>query len=457
MYTIDLDRPCRVYFIGIGGSSMSGLAEFLYHYGFDVSGSDRDESKYTRKLRGMGMTVHIGQKAENVPEGLDAVVYTAAVHADNPEYARAAQMGLPLINRAVLLGQIMKAHHKSAAISGTHGKTTTSAMTVDILLHAGMDPSVSIGGVLDSIGGNSRVGSRETFVAEACEFTNSFLEMYPEVAAVLNIEEDHLDFFKDLDDIRHSFREFLSHVPEGGTAVIGAAIDRWQELVEGLPCRVVTFGEGGDITARDLVYDEEGRGSFLLCLPGEEPQPVRLAVSGAHNVLDALAAAGTCQAMGVPADAIAEGLNAYTGARRRFEKKGVLNGVEIYDDYGHHPTELKVTLEVAALKKKGRVWAVFQPFTYSRTKFLFEDFAQVLTLADEVVLTPIMGARETDTLGMDSEQLAARVRELGTSAIALPSFDAAEDYLFKKCEPGDLLITMGCGDAYKIGEALLSR
>ncbi len=456
-YPLDLDKPCRVYFIGIGGSSMSGLAEFLHHYGFTVSGSDRDETKYTGKLRDMGMQIHIGQKAEQVPEDADLVVYTAAVHADNPEYARAEQLGLPLMNRAVLLGKIMQSHRRSAAVAGTHGKTTTSSMVVEILLRAGMDPSVSIGGILDSIGSNSRVGSRDTFVAEACEFTNSFLEMYPTVEAVLNIEEDHLDFFKDIEDIRRSFRLFMEHVPADGTIVINKDIDRRALLTAFLRCRVLTFGEGGDIRAENLVYDELGRPSFELVLPGQEPVHVELQVAGAHNASNALAAAGTAWAMGAAPQQVADGLNAYRGARRRFELKGERNGVRIYDDYGHHPTELRVTLEVAKLQPHRKIWCVFQPFTYSRTKLLFEDFAQVLTLADEVVLTPIMGARETDTLGVSSDQLAERVRELGTSVVSVPDFESAEEYLLKNCIDGDLLITMGCGNAYKIGEALLSH
>lgn len=456
MKKFSLDRPVKTYFIGIGGSSMSGLAEFLFRYGFDVSGSDRDESKYTRKLREMGMTVHIGQRAENVPEDAELVVYTAAVHPGNPEYDRAAELGLFMMNRAVLLGSIMDAHKKTAAVAGTHGKTTTSSMAADILVRAGKDPSVSIGGVLPSIGGNSHVGTRDLFVAEACEFTNSFLEMHPDVEAILNIEADHLDFFKDLEDIRRSFRLFMENTRPDGVIIINKKIDRLNLLTGFLSRRILTFGEGGDIRAENVTYDALGRGSFALILPGEEPIPVTLKVAGAHNVEDACAAAAVAQQMGASAEEIREGLCAYSGAKRRFEYKGDWHGVAVYDDYGHHPTELKVTLEVARLQPHRKIWCVFQPFTYSRTKLLFEDFARVLQLADEVVLTPIMGARETDTLGMTSELLGERVRELGASCHVLPGFPEAEEFLSKNCESGDLLITMGCGDAYKIGEALLS-
>ena len=349
MYQIDFSKPCHVHFIGIGGISMSGLAEILMEEGFTVSGSDSQRSELTVHLEGRGARVFYGQKAENIVEGIDVVVYTAAVHPDNPEYAQAAGKGLPMLSRAELLGQMMKNYKYAAGIAGTHGKTTTTSMVTEILMAAHRDPTISVGGILNSIGGNIRVGGSELFVTEACEYTNSFLSFYPNMEVILNIEEDHLDFFKDIDDIRRSFRLFAQRIPKTGVLVINSDIDRYEEIIQGLECRVVTVGRraDSDYSAGHITYDEYARDTFDLLIQGEKAEEITLGVPGEHNVYNALAAVALCRELGVDMARIKEGLANFTGTNRRFEKKGEVCGVTIIDDYAHHPGEIAATLATA--------------------------------------------------------------------------------------------------------------
>ncbi len=457
MYQINFDRPEHVHFIGIGGISMSGLAEILMSEGFTVSGSDAHASELTEHLQQKGARIFIGQKAENIIEGICVVVYTAAIHPDNPEYAAAAAKGLPMLSRAELLGQLMRNYQYAAAIAGTHGKTTTTSMVTEILLASGQDPTISVGGILNSIGGNIRVGGSELFVTEACEYTNSFLSFFPNMEIILNIEEDHMDFFKDIDDIRSSFRRFASLVPEGGLVVIGADIDRWQEIVEGLPCRVATFGRnaGAQYQAADIVYDKFARASFDLVADGQRLDRITLGVPGEHNVYNALAAIALCQALGIGMADIKKGLAVFSGTNRRFEKKGEICGVTIIDDYAHHPQEIQATLAAAKNYPHRKLWCVFQPHTYTRTKAFLDQFAQALSAADEVILADIYAARETDNLGVSSKDIADRIEKLGTKAHYFGSFDEIEKFILENCINGDLLITMGAGDIVKVGENLL--
>lgn len=459
MYQIDFGKPEAIHFIGIGGISMSGLAEILLQEGFRVTGSDAKESELTRHLEEKGAAVFYGQRAENIIEGIDVVVYTAAVHPDNPEYAEVVRRGIPMMSRADLLGQMMKNYRQAIAVSGTHGKTTTTAMVTEILMAADADPTISIGGILPSIGGNIRVGSSELFVTEACEYTNSFLSFFPTVEMILNIEADHLDFFKDLEDIRHSFRLFAEKLPADGILIINSDITNYQEISSGLACQVITVGmsQESDYRAGEISYDELARPTFTLYEHGEATESITLGVQGEHNVHNALAAIALARALGISTEAMKKGLQRFTGTNRRFERKGEIAGVTVIDDYAHHPQEIKATLAAAKNYPHKKLWCVFQPHTYTRTKAFLDEFAEALSMADEVVLADIYAARETDTLGVSSRDIAERIQALGTKASYFPTFDEIEIFILENCVNGDVLITMGAGDIVKVGERLLGK
>lgn len=456
MYQINYDQPVHVHFIGIGGISMSGLAAILLKEQFTVSGSDAKESPLTDWLTGLGASIQYGQCASNICDGIDVVVYTAAIHPDNPEFAEAVRRNIPMLSRAQLLGQLMRNYKTSIAVAGTHGKTTTTSMLTHILLEGELDPTISVGGILKTIGGNVRIGSSDTFLTEACEYTNSFLEFYPQIGIILNIDADHLDFFKDLDDIRHSFRLFAEQISKDGALIINADIPNLSELTEGLSCRIITFGtDSGNYTASNIRYDDRGFASFELIHDGNTAGQYTLSVPGEHNVSNALAALAVGDLLQLSQDQMAHGLSSFSGTDRRFQKKGEIGGVTIIDDYAHHPTEIKATLHAAAKCPCNTVWCVFQPHTYTRTKALMDEFADALSLADKVVLADIYAARETDNLGISSDILRGKLAALGTEAWYFPTFDEIETFLLENCSPGDLLITMGAGDVVKIGENLL--
>ena len=459
MYQIDFHTPLAVHFIGIGGISMSGLAEILLEEGFHISGSDAKESALTDALEKKGARIYYGQRASNISDSTDVVVYTAAIHPDNPEFARAKELGIPMLTRAELLGQIMRNYDTPIAVAGTHGKTTTTSMLSHILLKGDCDPTISVGGILPAIGGNIRVGQSKTFLTEACEYTNSFLSFFPKISIILNMDADHLDFFKDIDDIRRSFRRFAELLPADGTLIINADTPEYQSITEGLSCQVITYGleNNADYTASDITYDEFGHASFNVRYKGSDLGRCSLKVPGSHNVSNALSAVAAGRLLNLPWEVIAEGLLSFTGTDRRFQYKGTVGGVTIIDDYAHHPTEIEATLKAAANYPHRKVWCVFQPHTYTRTKALLPEFAQALTLADHVVLADIYAARETDTLGISSEDLADRIRELGTPCEYFPTFDEIENFLLENCTQGDLLITMGAGDVVNIGEQLLGK
>ncbi len=458
MYQINYDSPVHIHFIGIGGISMSGLAAVLLHRHFTVTGSDAHESELTQWLRQLGAGIAVPQSAGNLTDDIDVVVYTAAIRPDNPEYAEAAARQLPMLSRAELLGQLMNNYGQSVAVAGTHGKTTTTSMLTHIMMHADLDPTVSVGGILHSIGGNVRIGASDYFLTEACEYTNSFLHLTPKIGIVLNIDADHLDFFKDLDDIRHSFRRFAERIPADGALVANAAIPQLSELTDGLVCRVVTFGVGeGDYCAQQVTYDENGFASFRLTQAQKPVLSIRLSVPGEHNVANAAAAVAAADLLGIPADRIAKGLVSFTGTDRRFQKKGKTGGVTIVDDYAHHPTEIRATLHAAKTFPCHEVWCVFQPHTYTRTKALMDEFADALALADHVVLARIYPARETDDLGISSDDVREKLKALGKDAYYFPTFDEIENFLLSHCVPGDMVITMGAGDVGKIGDKLLGQ
>lgn len=460
MYHVHFHNPIPVHFIGIGGISMSGLAEILLKEGFPVSGSDSHASALTEHLERAGARICIGQAASNIPEDCKLVVYTAAIHPDNPEYREAKRRGVPMLSRAELLGQLMRNYQTSIAVAGTHGKTTTTSMIASILLEEDADPTISVGGILPSIGGNIRVGGSEVFLTEACEYTNSFLHFFPTIGIILNIEEDHMDFFKDLNDIRRSFRRFAELLPVEGLLIINSDIPNYEEITEGLTCRVVTFGSSpdADYRAENTAYDTFGHPSFDLIRKiekdGRRPR-FSLKVPGEHNVCNALASIALADALRIPEAAVEKGLLSFTGTDRRFQYKGEVNGVTIIDDYAHHPTEIRATLHAAAHYPHRELWCVFQPHTYSRTKAFLKEFAEALSLADHVVLADIYAARETDTLGISSRDLERELAALGADVYYFPTFAEIEKFLSEKCMHGDMCITMGAGDVINIGEDLL--
>ena len=459
MYKLNFNNPIHVHFIGIGGISMSGLAEILLDEGFTISGSDSKESDLTKHLEAKGISVFYGQKASNIIPGIDLIVYTAAIHEDNPEFAQAKAQGLPMLSRAELLGQIMDNYEQSIAVAGTHGKTTTTSMISQILLEAKTDPTITVGGILEAINGNLRVGESEFFISEACEYTNSFLNFRPKYSIILNVEAEHLDFFKDLDDIRKSFHKFAANTLADGATIINGEIDNYTEIVEGLPQRIITYGLNSsyDYYAENITYDEKACAIFSVMHDGQKIMDVHLNVPGKHNVSNSLAAIALCDIMDIPNEAVISGLLKFGGANRRFQYKGKIDGITIIDDYAHHPTEIKATLTAAANYPHERLVLVFQPHTYSRTKAFLDDFAEVLSMADVVVLADIYAAREQNTYGVSSKDILNLLKKKGTEAYYLPSFEEIEKFLLKNCINGDLLITMGAGNVVEIGEALLGR
>ena len=459
MYQINFKDPIHIYFIGIGGISMSGLAEILLSEGFRVSGSDRASSPLTLRLEGLGADIYYGQREENLSADIDVIVYTSAIKPDNPEMTAAESLHIPLLTRAQLLGQMMKNYKTPIAVSGTHGKTTTTSMISQILLESNGDPTLSIGGIYKPIGGNIRVGASDLFVTEACEYTNSFLSFFPRIGIILNIEEDHLDFFKDLEDIRRSFHEFARLLPADGTLIINGDIDRCEEITADLACRVITYGSSPDFDyhPKDITYDTSGCPSFHLMRKSAKEEVFSLKVPGEHNVYNAMAAIALADVLDIADDVTAKALLDYGGTDRRFEYKGKVNGFTVIDDYAHHPTEIRATLLAAKNYPHRTTWCVFQPHTYTRTKTFLNEFARALSLSDEIILADIYAAREKDTLGISSRTLQQEIERLGHRCYYFSSFEEIEDFILKNCTKDDLLITMGAGDVVKIGENLLQK
>lgn len=457
MYHIDFEHPVHVHFIGIGGISMSGLADILFSKNFTVSGSDMKSSSLTEQLAAKGMKIAIGHSADNITDNIDLVVYTAAINQANPELQSAKDKNIALLTRAELLGEIMANYKVAIGVSGTHGKTTTTSMLAEILLAGHKDPTVSVGGILPSIGGNLRLGASDHFLTEACEYTNSFLSFFPTIEIILNIEEDHMDFFKDIHEIRTSFRNYVKLLPEHGLLVINADIEAVEEIYDGLPCKVVTVGqaEDSDLSARDISYNNTGCCSYTLQAPGIPPERIQLDVPGLHNVYNSLAAIAVGLHLGISMKDIAKGLGQFHGTDRRFQKKGVLKGYTIIDDYAHHPAEIRATLNSADNYPHKRVVCIFQPHTYTRTHAFLKDFAQALSKADQVILADIYAAREINTLGITSLDLKRELDALGANCIYEPDFAKIEDYIRNHCTEGDLVITMGAGNIVEVGESLL--
>lgn len=455
-----IDREKDIFFIGIGGISMSALAVILKNDGYSVRGSDFKAGPMTEDLQSKGIPVSVGHRAENV-ENAGLVVYTAAIHEDNPELARAHELGIITIERATLLGALMKRYRYPVAVSGTHGKTTTTSMLSHILLSANLDPTILVGGVLPLIGGNMRDGGKDYFVTEACEYCGSFLKFFPLYSIILNIEEDHLDYFKDLEDIVNCFRSFVSLVPPDGAIVANYDDSDVRRAVCDAPCRVIGYGiESADCeyTAHNIRFSEDGCGIFDVHFGGRPCMHVELNVPGMHNVSNALAVVAAAQLLGISCENIQKGFASFHGTNRRFEHKGSIGGAQIIDDYAHHPTEIRATL--AAAKKAaagGKIWCVFQPHTYTRSFKLKDEFARSFSDCDHVILSDIYAAREKDTGLIHALDLADAIDGVSHNACYIKGFEAIEQYLRENVSEGDLILTMGAGDVYQIGEALAEK
>ncbi len=443
----------KIHLVGIGGVSMSALAELLLHLGAQITGSDRTQTPVTEKLGQLGAKITYAHLPENVEE-CELVIRTAAVHDDNPEIRRAHERGIPVVERAEAWGSIMREYRQAVCLSGTHGKTTSTSMMTLIAMEAGLDPTTMVGSNLPAIGGTLRIGAHDCFIAESCEYTNSFLNFFPTVAVVLNVEEDHLDFFKDLDDIVHSFHRFCELVPEDGCIVVNADSEGAVRSTQGIDRKVLTFGveHEADVYAENIA-DNHGYFCFDVMFRGERYASVELSVPGRHNMLNALACCAACIHLGVDGEAAARGLNLFTGSSRRFEKLGHMAcGALVVDDYAHHPTEMRATLNSAKEMDFDRIICVFQSHTYTRTAALFDDFVDALKLCDKAILADIYAAREKNTIGISAADLAAKI----DGAEYYPSFDEIEARVREIAQPNDLVIFMGAGTVDEIGYRVLA-
>ena len=442
----------RGHLIGIGGVSMSSLADVLWGMGIAISGSDMNRNKNVVGLTEKGIPVSIGHKAENITREIEFVVRTAAVHDDNPEIIRAHALGIPVFERTQAWGAISKDYSNALCISGTHGKTTTTSMCTHIMMAADKDPTVMIGGTLPLLNAGHRVGHGNTIIMEACEYYNSFLSLHPTVAVILNVEADHLDFFKDLQDVQHSFREFALRTPEDGYVVANLDDASTMATIRDIPRKIMTFGlsREADVYAENIEF-LGANSHFDIMFKGKLFTDVTLHVPGLHNVKNALAATAAAICLGVRPNAVKYGLAGFNGAGRRVEFKGKYNGADVYDDYAHHPGELKALLDTVEGLNYKRCILVFQPHTYTRTAALFEDFVTQLKRPDVLLLAEIFAAREKNTIGISSAALAERVE----GAEFYPTFPELEEELKRKAQPGDIILTVGAGDVYKIGENIV--
>ncbi len=454
-FDLNNDINKKVHFIGIGGISMSGLAEILLLRGYKVSGSDMKSSPLTEKLLKDGADIYIGHDKNNL-KNVDIVVYTAAIPDTNPEILAAKALKIAMFTRAQFLGAIMKGHKYNVAVSGTHGKTTTTSMIAHITLSENLDPTILVGGELDVIGGNVRTGKSEYFITEACEYKASFLSFYPYIGVVLNIDADHLDFYKDIDAIQSAFEKFTNLIPKDGYLVANADDKRTANVAQKVSCNVITFGiENGDIRAKNIKFNDLACASFDAYNKDKFLFSINLSVPGKHNLLNALGAIASSLILNISAESIITGLKNFGGTHRRFEYKGTKDGIVVIDDYAHHPTEIKATLAAVKNYPHKRVFCVFQPHTYSRTLSLFDEFTNAFSGIDELIIADIYAAREKDTGVVSSQMLAEAVQSKGVKCKNMHVFSEIVDYLHKNIKDGDLLLTVGAGDVFQIGEEFL--
>lgn len=461
-----LKNKKHIHFIGIGGSGMYPLAQILHSQGYFITGSDNNETETLDAVRKMGITVFIGQKAENI-NGADLIVHTAAIMEDNPELIAARASGVPVLERADLLGIITGSYDNAVCVSGTHGKTTATSMITQILFTAGVDLSAYIGGKLPCIGGSGIAGKSDILVCESCEFEDHYLKLFPDISVILNIDADHLDYFGTLENIIKSFRKFAENTSK--LLIVNGSDENTMKAVEGIDKTIITFGKESfcDYYPENIRRENGLLTTFDVMHRGRLLGSITLHVAGIHNVLNAVAAAAVSNELKIDFSAVKKGLEEFRGAKRRFEKLGCVKGITFVDDYAHHPTELEAALRAAMEMNFRKVWAVFQPFTFSRTKLLLDDFARVLAIPDCAVLTDIMGSREKNTYGIFTRHLAEKI----PGCVWFKQDEAAEwtderknanfaqicDYICENAAEGDLVITLGCGDAYKIAKMIMNK
>lgn len=423
---------------------MFPMVQILHSEGFYITGSDNNETETTKIERKMGIPVTLGQAAENI-EGADLIVYTAAIMADNPELIAAKASGVPCLERSDMLGLLTRRYSKAVCVAGTHGKTTTSAMIAQTLLEGGFDPSAFIGGKVKALGGSGRAGKSDIFVVEACEFVDTFLKLSNDISVILNIDNDHLDYFGSIENSIKSFRKFASN--STGPVIVNGDDANTMKAVEGLDKEIITFGwsNKNDYYAADVRFLGGAKSGYTLMHHGKPICEIRLSIPGKHNILNSMACAAVCLYLGMNPEEMAEHIDKFPGAGRRFEILGEVNGVTIADDYAHHPTEIAATLKAAKEMDFHEVWAVFQPFTYSRTALLMDDFVTALSVADHVVMSEIMGSREKNTYNVYTKDLAEKI----PGSVWFNTFKEMADYTMSHAKPGDLVITLGCGDVYK--------
>lgn len=438
---------------------MSSLAEILISQGKTVSGSDAKASELTAHLEKTGIKVYIGQCAENITPELDLIVYTAAISEDNEELIAARNSNATVIDRAELVGMLMLTYKYPVSVAGTHGKTTTSSILTEIFMAADTDPTISLGGILPSIGGNFRIGSKDYFLLETCEYCDSFLKFNPHSAIILNVDKDHTDYFTGLEHIYRSFNSFAKRLPKGGTLVINSDIKDMEKLTADVQADIVTYGstKNADWTAEDITFNEFGFGSYTAYHRGVEVAKISLNIPGIHNVYNSLGAFALATVYGIPTEKIVKGIENYVGVDRRFQQKGEFDGVKVVDDYAHHPTEISATISSARACRANKLWIAFQPHTYTRTHDLLDEFALALKEADNVIVTDIYAAREKDTGLVHSKDLVDKINNAQGNATAYykADFETAKAFLQENCNAGDMLITMGAGDIYKLGEMLV--
>ncbi|MBE6024004.1 MAG: UDP-N-acetylmuramate--L-alanine ligase [Cellulosilyticum sp.] len=452
-----LDKK-KLHFIGIGGISMSGLAEIIFNKGYKVTGSDMKHSLTTDHLEEIGISVFYGHQAENIADDVDLIIYTAAIHEDNPEIQAAKAKGIELMTRSVFLGLLMHHFEYPICISGTHGKTTTTSMLSHALLAANLDPTISVGGILKAINGNIRIGHSKYFVTEACEYCDSFLDFFPRIGIILNIEEDHLDYFKDIHQIRSSFQKFSQKIhPQDGFLAVNGEIENLDAFLAPIPCKVETFGfeEKDNWVAKNVTYNDKACANFDVYYNGQFIKHILLHVPGKHNILNALSVCSVCHHLGIDLEVLNHGLEDFSGANQRFEIKGQIDGATIVDDYAHHPTEIAATLSVANNYPHENLYVVFQPHTYTRTRAFLDDFAKALSNAQNVIVTDIYAAREKNPGDISSKDIVTKLHTLGKEALYMPDFNEIANLLKSNIKSGDLIITMGAGNVNQIASLLL--
>ena len=457
---IDLPEIKQVHCVGIGGIGLSAIAEILLSRGVIVTGSDMKESEITDRLIEAGAHVFLGHRAKNV-DGADLVVFSAAVSHDNPELMRAEKLKIPIITRAEMLGALMTECEKSIAVAGTHGKTTTTSMISLILENAKKKPTILVGGNLSEIGGNVKIGESDYFVTEACEYMDSFLSLNPKIEIILNIDSDHLDYFKDIDHIVNSFDRFANLVPEEGFIVAYEANPFVKSVIKDIP-NVLTFGlnDGCAYYAANIVFNSSGMPRFDVESKGNRLCSIQLSIPGEHNILNALAAFACCHNLGIAIPDIVSTLEEYKGTQRRFDVIGITkDNIKIVDDYAHHPTEIRATLEAAQNVPHKNLWCLFQPHTYTRTIALFEEFAESFEKADVLIMAEIYAAREKNIYKISSRELVSEVKRIypDKEAYYFETFDEIADFVVDNAKNGDIVMTMGAGDIYKVAEIILEK